>query len=248
MPLSKRAFAEFFGTFWLVFGGCGSAVLAAAFPSFIPGVNFNIGFVGVSLAFGLTVLTMAFAIGHISGCHLNPALTTRQAAVGRVQLTRLKGIVEERRRIAQYYIDGLRAIPGVKAPSEPAFARTNWQSFCVELDAEFDQRAVMQHMLDAGVSTRRGVMNSHLERPYQSAAYRDRLPRSERDVATDGRPSSNVSMVFNCTPVPARLISGTTRPLCTNAIASGTRPTNLTPGCGDRRSAGMLPAMAIVKS
>lgn len=85
--MNKKHFAEFIGTFWLVLGGCGSAVLAAAFP------EVGIGLLGVSLAFGLTVLTMAYAIGHISGCHLNPAVTIGLATAGRFSMSEVPGYI-----------------------------------------------------------------------------------------------------------------------------------------------------------
>ncbi len=87
MSLAKRSAAEFIGTFWLVLGGCGSAVLSAAFP------QVGIGLLGVSLAFGLTVLTMAFAIGHISGCHLNPAVSVGLVCGGRFKAAELPAYI-----------------------------------------------------------------------------------------------------------------------------------------------------------
>jgi aquaporin Z len=87
MSLAKKSVAEFIGTFWLVLGGCGAAVISAGFP------ELGIGFVGVALAFGLTVLTMAYGIGHISGCHLNPAVSVGLAVAGRFKFSELPAYV-----------------------------------------------------------------------------------------------------------------------------------------------------------
>ena len=100
----------------------------------------------------------------------NYRMTDIQAAVGREQLKRLPEIVARRRSLADRYLSCWRISPGWVSPLEPDWARSNWQSYCVRLPARCDQRAVMQAMLDAGVSTRRGIMCSHREEAYKDLA------------------------------------------------------------------------------
>ncbi len=109
----------------------------------------------------------------------NYRMTDIQAAVGREQLKRLSGIVAARRERAARYLKLLAEIPGLGLPVEPAYARTNWQSFCVRLPDGCGQRAIMQAMLDAGIATRRGVMCSHREKVYAGMAHPHPLPQSE---------------------------------------------------------------------
>ncbi len=109
----------------------------------------------------------------------NYRMTDIQAAVGREQLKRLPGIVARRRFLAQRYFGLLSEIPGLGLPHEPEWARSNWQSYCVRLPDGCDQRAAMQHMLDKGVSTRRGIMCSHREEAYRDLPLPHALPHSE---------------------------------------------------------------------
>jgi dTDP-4-amino-4,6-dideoxygalactose transaminase len=102
----------------------------------------------------------------------NYRMTDVQAAIGRVQLTRLPKILAERRTLAATYLRHLVRVPDVTPPREPAYARTNWQSFCVMLADHLDQLTVMQHLLNEGVSSRRGVMNTHLEAAYPAGTWR----------------------------------------------------------------------------
>jgi dTDP-4-amino-4,6-dideoxygalactose transaminase len=101
----------------------------------------------------------------------NYRLTDLQAAVGRAQLARLPGLLERRRHLAQRYQTLLAAIPGLRIPAEPDWARTNWQSYCVGLPEGCEQRAVMRAMLDAGIATRRGIMCAHREPAYPRDAW-----------------------------------------------------------------------------
>lgn len=109
----------------------------------------------------------------------NYRMTDIQAAVGREQLRRLPSILERRRALADRYGGMLADVPGLVLPSEPEWARTNWQSYCVRLPSDCDQRKVMQQMLDTGISTRRGIMCSHREAAYKDLSLRWRLPQSE---------------------------------------------------------------------
>jgi dTDP-4-amino-4,6-dideoxygalactose transaminase len=102
----------------------------------------------------------------------NYRMTDIQAAVGREQLKRLPEIVQRRRELAARYHQLLGNVRGIAIPSEPAWARSNWQSYAVRIDAALDQRLIMQRMLDDGVSTRRGVMNAHREAAYADGGYR----------------------------------------------------------------------------
>jgi dTDP-4-amino-4,6-dideoxygalactose transaminase len=109
----------------------------------------------------------------------NYRMTDVQAAIGRQQLKRLDGVIAARRTLASAYDAALAGLDGIAAPVEPDWARSNWQSYCVRLDDDLDQRAVMQHMLDRGVASRRGIMCIHLEPAYRDLPLPHPLPRSE---------------------------------------------------------------------
>ncbi|HEY6630820.1 MAG TPA: DegT/DnrJ/EryC1/StrS family aminotransferase [Rhizobiaceae bacterium] len=117
----------------------------------------------------------------------NYRMTDLQAAIGREQLRRLTEIVVRRRRLADKYRDRLRHVDGLALPGEPSWARSNWQSFCVQLPAAADQRSVMQELLDRGISTRRGVMNIHLEAAYAEPTSSRRGSGLDRSVAAQCR-------------------------------------------------------------
>jgi dTDP-4-amino-4,6-dideoxygalactose transaminase len=116
----------------------------------------------------------------------NYRMTDIQAAIGREQLKRLSAIVARRRELAARYDERLQSIDGVIVPREPSWARTNWQSYAIRIEAAIEQQALMQRLLDAGISTRRGVMNVHREASYPAGSWRagSALSRSEEAQRT----------------------------------------------------------------
>jgi perosamine synthetase len=144
----------------------------------------------------------------------NFRMTDIQAAVGREQLKRLPEIVARRREIADLYRALMRDIPGLTLPAEPSWARSNWQSFCARLPEHCDQRAVMQAMLDAGVSTRRGVMCSHREEPYRTARRFGELEHSE--AAQDH--CIILPLYGQMTRADVELVAGELRAACAPAV------------------------------
>ena len=110
-------------------------------------------------------------IGNTDSLGYNYRMTDIQAAVGREQVKRLPDVLERRRGLARRYLEGLAGVPGLRLPDEPPWARSNWQSFCVRLADQLDQRAVMQRLLDDGISTRRGVMCAHREASYPAGTW-----------------------------------------------------------------------------
>ena len=115
----------------------------------------------------------------------NYRMTDIQAAIGREQLKRLPAIVSRRRHLARRYEEGLQSIDGIIVPREPSWARSNWQSYAIRVGAWIDQRGVMQKMLDAGVSTRRGVMNVHREASYPESSWRAASGLAQSEEAQD---------------------------------------------------------------
>lgn len=115
----------------------------------------------------------------------NYRMTDIQAAIGREQLKRLPDLLERRRELARRYTAALDQVPGIVVPREPEWARTNWQTYAVRLGPALDQRTVMQHLLDAGIATRRGVMNVHREHSYPSATWRAAGPLVQSELAQD---------------------------------------------------------------
>jgi len=126
MPMGKKLVAELIGTAWLVFGGCGSAVLAAAFTTGAPGnLHLGIGFTGVAIAFGLTLLTMVYTIGPISGCHINPAITVAMLVVRRITPAKAAGYIAA--QLLGAALAGLAAWPeGMDGAEGPLPQCTRW--------------------------------------------------------------------------------------------------------------------------